>query len=259
MLVIGLDAASQWENFGFAIGRIGNGTVAIEQAGLIADRSRPEVLASIIGPLLRTTDQALVAIDAPLGWPAPLGTSLAFHKAGEKLPSEKHESFCRETDRWVRKQIGKKPLDVGADKIALAAYTALEALSILRQLSGKPIPLAWNPRFSGIAAIEVYPGATLKAAGLPDTGYTDTNKDQSERNGVRRDIAAGLQLRLTGLAPFISAQDDVFDACLCLAAALDFLEGRAMPPTDHANAEREGWIWVRSPMDPAEPRGRGRS
>ncbi len=248
MLVIGLDAASQWENFGFAIGRVGGGTVAIEQAGLVATRGGPEGLASIIAPLLRANDQALVAIDAPLGWPAPLGTSLANHRAGEKLAAEKNETFCRETDRWVRRQIGKKPLDVGADKIALAAYTALEALNILRNLSGKPIPLAWTTQFPGIAAIEVYPAATLKSAGLPDSGYKDSNKDQVERIRVRRDIATGLQLRLTGLATYISAQDDVFDACLCLAAALDFLEGRAAPPADLVKAEREGWIWVRSPV-----------
>jgi hypothetical protein len=120
MLIVGLVAASQRENFGFAIGRTGGAAVSIERAGLIATKGQPEALASIIGPLLRSGGEALVAIDAPLGWPPPLGASLANHKAGEKLTSDKHESFCRQTDRRVREHIGKKPVDVGA--LELAAY-----------------------------------------------------------------------------------------------------------------------------------------
>ncbi|MGQ0658699.1 MAG: hypothetical protein ACT4NU_11515 [Chromatiales bacterium] len=38
-------------------------------------------------------------------------------------------------------------LEVGADRIARAAYTALQALGLLRQMTNKPIPLAWSPDF----------------------------------------------------------------------------------------------------------------
>lgn len=252
MLIIGLDAASQWYDFGFAIGRIRGGTVAIEQAGLIGTRDNPTALASIIAPLLRASDRALVAIDAPLGWPAALRDSLAVHKAGEKIAPPKDEMFCRETDRWVKTQIGKTALEVGADKIARAAYAALEALGILRELSGQPIPLAWDSRFSGTAAIEVYPAATLMARGFHSASYKDQKNKEKQAESMKRrsEIAAGLKSRLTGLEQFLREKDDVFDACLCLAAAQDFLEGRAMPPVNRANAEREGWIWVRSLAQP---------
>lgn len=247
MLIIGLDAASQWQDFGFAIGRTSGQAVVIERAGLVGTCESPTVLVSIIAPLLRTSDRALVAIDAPLGWPDGLRDSLANHEAGQKITAPKHEMFCRKTDRWVRAQIGKTPLEVGADKIARAAYAALEALAILRERSGKPIPLVWDPGFGGIGAIEVYPAATLVAEGFGKASYKD-NKDprkHAESINVRAKIAARLSSRIGGLDQFQSAQDDVFDACLCLAAAQDFLEGRAQPPVDLGVAKREGWIWVR--------------
>jgi hypothetical protein len=37
----------------------------------------------------------------------------------------------------------------------------------------------------------------------------------------------------------------VLDAVVCLVAARDFLRNEAMPPTDRAPAEAEGWIWCR--------------
>jgi hypothetical protein len=47
------------------------------------------------------------------------------------------------------------------------------------------------------------------------------------------------------LQGYIDTQDDIFDACLCLLAASDFLAGRAIQPTNEGLAAHEGWIWVR--------------
>ncbi|MCM8612051.1 DUF429 domain-containing protein [Accumulibacter sp.] len=91
---------------------------------------------------------------------------------------EKSELFRRETDRVVAAEIGKTPLEVAADRIARAAHSALEVLGLLREHSGKQIPLAWSPEFESVAAIEVYPGATLKARGLEHSGYKNASDDE---------------------------------------------------------------------------------
>ena len=53
--------------------------------------------------------------------------------------------FRRITDVFIQTRLGKRPLDVGADRIARTAYAALAILAILRVELGIPIPLAWTP------------------------------------------------------------------------------------------------------------------
>lgn len=242
MLVIGLDAASNYSKFGYAIGDLRSGCVRIRRAGLVEARGQHNAFISVIAPELRAAKNALIAIDAPLGWPASLATELSNHRAGNAFSTKKDALFQRDTDRFVRDLVHKRPLEVGADKIARAAHSALAALQLLRDECGKDIPLAWDREFSGVAAIEVYPAGTLKARGLPHSGYKET-----EQLGVRRDIAAGVANALKGLAQYIDSSADVFDACLCLAAAKDFLDGITESPRNADLAKREGWIWVRTP------------
>jgi hypothetical protein len=241
VLLLGLDAASDFGKFGYALGHFDGGRVTIREAGLVKTRDQPNALLSIAAPELRSASSALVGIDAPLGWPAAMGAELQHHRAGDAFRETKDAMFHRETDRLVRERIAKKPLEVGADKIARAAHSALAALGMLREASGKPLPLAWSHDFSEPSAIEVYPAGTLKARGLAHSGY----KEPSQLH-VRRDIATRLSDELVGLEPYIDGSADVFDACLCLAAAKDFLEGRAEPPRNMELAKREGWIWIRA-------------
>ena len=42
---------------------------------------------------------------------------------------------------------------------------------------------------------------------------------------------------------------EVLDAVVCLLAARDFLDGRAMEPVDASLALQEGWIWT-APLEP---------
>lgn len=211
---------------------------------MLETRAEPDALGRVIIPALTRAERVLVAIDAPLGWPAALPLALANHSAGEAVRAEKSELFSRETDRFVRRAVGKKPLEVAADKIARATHTALEILARMRAESGRPIPLAWTPSFGGAAAIEVYPAGTLKARGLPSSGY----KTQKEKEkGVRREIARALRNEIPDLRQHIDATSDQFDACLCLLAARDFLEAETFQPEDEERARREGWIWVRKP------------
>jgi len=55
-----------------------------------------------------------------------------------------------------------------------------------------------------------------------------------------------LETRILGLLERVDGSADEFDACLCLAAALDFVNGVCVPPPPELEdiALREGWIWV---------------
>lgn len=66
---------------------------------------------------------------------------------------------------------------------------------------------------------------------------------------VRREIASMLEKRVTGIAQRALEPVDAFDAALCVLAGLDFLEGKAWPPTDQADVLKEGWIWFKRTDD----------
>lgn len=247
MLVIGLDAASDWRNFGYAVGRYAaGGPVSVEAAGIVGPAGDPTNLKDVVAQALLHERHALIAIDAPLGWPVAHGASLVGHVAGARLDGPKDDLFRRKTDIFVRDQTKKMPLEVGADRIARAAYTALDALERLRALINEPVPLAWDPSFVGTAAIEVYPAATLKARKIPAIKYKER-----ENVEARSQIAEALQHEIVGLSERVQESDDVFDACLCLVAAKDFLDGTALAPSDAQTglAKKEGWIWVRPAAD----------
>jgi predicted nuclease with RNAse H fold len=245
MLLVGLDAASQPENFGYAVGSLDRGRIDVRKSGLLSTKELPDALRVVVAPALRRAPRALVAVDAPLGWPAALARSLVGHRAGEAIGVEKSVLFCRETDRTVADRVGKKPLEVGADKIARAAHTAVAELGRLRGLVGRRIPLAWSPKFKGRAVIEVYPGATLKARGLADSGYKGSD---DAATAVRLQIAGSLRDEMPALANLVDQRADIFDACLCLIAAKDFLETETLQPVDADLVRQEGWIWVRNPQ-----------
>ena len=156
--VIGADCATDPQRVGIATGRFNDGIVIVEEIALCStDRSAADhVISHIAGP-------TLVALDAPLGWPVALGDELANHAAGQPLRATANNLFRRRTDIFIRSLTGKQSLDVGADRIARTAYMALQLLDELRARTSRAIPLAWKVTDAvDIAAIEVYPAATLK-------------------------------------------------------------------------------------------------
>ena len=241
MRIIGLDAASQFDKFGFAVGNLKTTSVGVTDVGMFGNDAERHLVR--LATLVRIETRLLIAIDAPLGWPEPMGRFLKDHMAGQHLPVSKDAFFKRRTDSFVREIFGKNPLEVGADRIARAAHHALDVLGQLRKLSGKPIPLTWDTNFTGVAAIEVYPAATLLAHGVDARGY----KSKEKGHELRAYLAKELRPRIRGIESLKAfASDHTFDACLCVLAGKDFLEGKAAPPSDVELARREGWIWVRS-------------
>lgn len=240
--LVGLDAASDRKRFGWAVAeRAGAGARLVAQ-GLLgrAGAAWPAPLAAALGD----PDGVLLAVDAPLGWPRRMGATLAAHRAGAPVRVDKNALFRRETDDVVRRTLRMQPLEVGADLIARAAMEALAVLDALRASSGKALPLAWSPEAAVDGVIEVYPGATLTAHGVARPKYKDPTTP-----GARDPMVAAFEPRLAGLGARIGEPSDVFDACLCIVCALDFLEGRciAPEPLQAEAAQVEGWIWFARP------------
>jgi hypothetical protein len=248
--VIGVDCATDSSRVGLARGKWRSGhRLVIED---VRSGAEPSPVTIICEWLQATPEPALIAIDAPLGWPASLAASLKDHRAGSKLNGKPNDLFRRETDRGIQRRIGITPLDVGADRIARTAYAALELLGKVRDSTRREVPLAWSHHEpEGPSAIEVYPAATLRASGLPYRGYKKADQEDERRQilaALTPILSFGLDWpKLEGAAV---GNADLLDAIVCLVAAKDFLDGRAIPPGDINVAQCEGWIWVRDPEVP---------
>ena len=242
--LVGIDCATVASRVGLAFGHYSDGRLTVTRALFCPS---PQPISQFVAEMIRPAPgPVLLALDAPLGWPAPLGSSLASHQAGEPLPATAEAMFRRETDQFIHRTVGKLPLEVGADRIARTAHAALRLLAELGATREQPIPLAWQPQLGDpLSAIEVYPAATLTVHGLPARNYK-----KSDRAEARRAILAQLQPLMilpSDQSPLVDSAD-LLDAVVCLLAAADFLAGRAMPPVDRRLARHEGWIWVRQPL-----------
>ncbi len=253
VVVIGVDCATQPQRVGLARGLW---LPSAETPVMVTDVVRGDAvdsLAAAIAGWIDPTRPTLLALDAPLGWPHDLGRELAEHQAGDALATPPNALFRRETDRVVKSELGKLPLDVGADRIARTAHSALALLAELRQLTNEPIPLAWSWPFEvGIAAIEVYPAGSLAARGWQSTGYK-RDLGREARGALLVKLLDELELAC-GSAEVL-ANDDLFDAMLAVLAGVDFLNQTCIPPADLPLAQKEGWIWVKKPPSNAATGG----
>ena len=234
--IIGIDCATQAKKVGLALATYSHGHTTVAQVTVGAKQKTPvnivtEWVQQHGGPIL-------LALDAPLGWPALLAPALSRLRAGAELPEKANDLFRRETDRFIKREINQQPLDVGADRIARTAHAALGMLSELRQRLGAPIPLAWSPTIRDVSVIEVYPAATLTAHGIVTTGK-DGPAIQQLSDELRK------RIELPSDTELIQGNRDALDAVICVLAGHNFLRGEALRPENIALAEQEGWIWVR--------------
>lgn len=241
-LIVGVDCAVDPRKVGVATGIFASGVMHLRKIGVCSTDSQP---ADSVTAAIRGQRSALLAVDAPLGWPQAFGAQLARHQAGEVLESNPNDFVRRQTDKFVKARVGQQPLDVGADRIARTALAALGLLASVREKIGGLVELAWDPEaVRGVKVIEVYPAATLRAHGLPSRGYKRP-EDQEDRSA----IVEALRARMVVECPdhLLIANADALDAVVCLLAAGDFLRGESLAPTDGTVAKKEGWIWVRDP------------
>ncbi|MFC2039066.1 DUF429 domain-containing protein [Chloroflexota bacterium] len=240
MIIIGVDHATEPSKTGLALGRFKDSQMTVIDVIVASSSELPEV---IINEWLQNENPALLALDAPLGWPATLARGLASHNAGELLPGDSNDLFRRETDRVVKAEIHKQPLDVGADRIARTAHSALSLLNTLREATGSNIPLAWHiDEITEPCAIEVYPAATLKVRDIPTQSYKE-KKDFTRRINILNKLSEYLTIGTTCKDMCVS-NADALDAVVCLLAASDFLQDKCIQPHDMDLARKEGWIWV---------------
>ena len=237
MPIVGVDCSTDAKKTGVALAEV-RGPQLVIRTALCA--SRQSSAAAIAAEWIGSAPRALLALDAPLGWPEPLGRALRAHSAGQAIESSANSLFRRLTDDEICRRLRKRPLDVGASWIARTARAALEFLKELQATLHRPVELAWTTTWEGgVRAIEVYPAATRISLGVPDRG--------GSLEGL------GKRLRFPpGGAP---KSQDACDAAVCALGAAEFLSGRAIAPIaeQESRARKEGWIWA----GPAAVRGRG--
>lgn len=238
--IIGVDSATDPKKVGLAFGVYEDGNAHL--VGGSGGISKSHILDTVEN-WLAGNPTGLIAIDAPLGWPADLGEALHNHEAGDPILVEPNLLFRRATDKFIKNAVGKQPLDVGADRIARTAHSALRFLNDTRERCAQPIPLAWEPgQSNGFSSIEVYPAATLIAHGVTVAGY--------KRKGgleARRKILDEMRtyMRFPADVSLLETNEHVLDAAICVWAGVDFLLGDVYKPVDINLAMKEGWIWVR--------------
>ena len=238
--IIGVDCATDDARVGVALAHVRAGRCEVEHAGVCS--SEREV-ANEGAAWLAGADRALLALDAPLGWPRTMAHALAAHRAGDPLAVPANDLFRRVTDRFIKERLGKQSLDVGADRIARTAWAALKLLADLRRRTGEPIPLAWRAEGGErIAAIEIYPAATLLVHGISPRGYKKKEQVDGRRAILRRlEPIMGLPADRAAM----EANADAMDAAVCALSGYVLLRGPCPEPDDPELARHEGWIWVR--------------
>ena len=299
--IIGIDCAAQPKDFGLARGLVHGRTVEIVEVDKRSDNCFGHLVEQVQGWINRhdadVHGTTLLALDAPLGWPIYLTRALRNHRAGAPLgrPSDTSRKanpgnhlFRRHTDRFIAQKFPDAPLDIGADRIARVARSALELLGRLEVPGDRQpaVPLLWAPRdLERLGAIEVYPRLTLRH--LPGSGKTDLRYKRMGRGSEpaqkeRRKIVDKLlparltfnenQLRLARpKGRPLDYDHDRIDAVLCVLAGLHFLIAESVGP-EHPEAAawlaeetgtppaasvdeitaREGWIWFHQEGVPQE-------
>lgn len=241
MKIVGVDCATQKKKTGLSLATYEQGQCSLLEART-ADGEKS--VAEIIAGWLKEDERFVLALDAPLGWPVRLGEQLHGHRAGEPIMEDPNRLFRRMTDKFVREKIGKVPLDVGADRIARTAHTALALIGELREILGLKVGMAWDPlKIEQGAVIEIYPAATMKTYGIINSGYKDAGKEKL-RESILQELKKYVEIH-SGLETALVTNADVLDSAFCVLAGMDFLDGRVHMPVDSQLARSEGWIWFR--------------
>ena len=215
--------------------------------------------ATVSTPILGLTDPAIlelaancdiIGIDAPFGWPLPFVEFLTNPERADIRSSpwtaERRDSLrFRLTDSRVRDVLGRWPLSVSSDRIALAAMRCFGLLAALdvRDRSGDG------------RVFEVYPAGALHVWGFPSSGYKGLTAEIRANNAALiRILSTLLQacpwLRLSDEATRLCGRDDdAFDALIASIVARAARIGLTVRPTavEAERARLEGWIAIPTP------------
>ena len=294
--IIGIDCAAQPKDFGLARGLVQGRTVEIVEVtkGEGSDNCFDTLVKRVQDWINGEPAATLLALDAPLGWPIHMTRALHDHRAGASFgrpsdPNHKDRNagnhlFRRHTDRFIAQRFPGAPLDIGADRIARVARSALELLGRLT-ITDNPqsdVPLLWDPGdLERLGAIEVYPRLTLlHARGRQERElHYKRSKDavMNRREIVEEILPSHVAFNRDDLRPTRPTGEssdydhDRIDAVLCVLAGLHFLRAESVGPQHPVAAAwltqdtgtptvataddiktSEGWIWFRHGEDPEE-------
>ena len=169
MRTLGVDLASQDANTAVCLTHWVDGRCSVEALDVGVGNERILALAK---------GAAATGIDAPFGWPTTFVECVAAWSDGKPWPTPllgdpaRRSLRLRETDLWTHGQIGKWPLSVSSDSIAMCAMRAVTILSRMGEVDRVDGPY-----------FEVYPGAALRRWNIDATGY---KRDRSARERVVR-------------------------------------------------------------------------
>jgi len=238
--VIGIDCATDPKKIGISFGYYRNCEMIITNTIVSKDFA---TMYRYLFDYINKNDIILIAMDAPLGWPTSMGHALYNHNAGDPIQIESNSMFRRETDRFIKRKIGKQSLDVGADRIARTAHSALSIIEEIRKHTNRDVTMIWDPtNIQDVNLIEVYPAATLDCYNIVSTGYKESNKSD-----LRKVIIESLSnhIIIETDKNLILHNADALDSVICLLAAKDFIMGNVLYPENIELAKKEGWIWVK--------------
>ncbi len=186
MSLVRIDCATQDAKIGVAFGSFSKKTLTVLEAFAC---TKEKTAAIEISKWLQEGEKAaLLATDAPLGWPQPLSRVLATHRAGEELRANAHDMFRRATDIFIKQKTGKTPLDVGADRIARTANAALCLLRDIRSnLNLARSPLAWEwPPAELISATNHSRGGAIRSVPPRGSGWLPFDSSRVREHGPTR-------------------------------------------------------------------------
>jgi len=181
-------------------------------------------------------------IDSPFGWPAAFvgflcSAARLLPELGQPWGADVRDGLrFRATDHAVRQAVGRWPLSVSSDLIAVVAMRCVGLLT----------RMGVSDRAGGDGVFEVYPAAALARWGLGSRGYKG-RAAKRRRVALLRELKAGarwLDLGTAAQQALLVESADAFDALVaslnCRAAAIGLVDP---PPAElRREAAREGWI-----------------
>ena len=244
MFTLGVDLASQPKRTATCLIRWDRGSARIETLSMGATDAD-------LHELFGRADK--IGIDAPFGWPAPFTRAIAAYSGATFWPSADVPRLrFRRTDEFARERLGRWPLSVSSDLIAVPAMRAARLLAEAAAI-GESIDRSGSGRF-----VEVYPAAALRVWGFPSRGYKGAKGAK-----VRAGLASALAERTADWLILseedrarCTASDDMLDALVAALIARAAAIGRCepIPPNDLELAREEGWIALPQPrsLDPLD-------
>lgn len=187
MRTLGIDLASQPRTTAACVLNWQDGVRRVEVIEVRCDDERLIELSQ---------DADAVGIDAPFGWPLPFLDLMRQQASGSWDHPRRDELRFRRTDFAVRHSLGRWPLSVSSDRIAIVAMRCAGLLS----------RLGVEDRSGAECVIEAYPAVALHQWGFASRGYKGTGDRAAFAALVNKLHTTALWLHLPPAATALRAE-----------------------------------------------------